>query len=136
MTLRDVSLVDKDVTVAIVKIEHVDSEKMVFLTIKRLKTWGKFFDNRLNKAADSSKGRFLTSQRAFDLLSDSPSCLEIFFLRRNDAFWDQIRGTPNRTKKWTRINFHFLEHPLMNFILPLSTISTYGMNLEEIGHQT
>ena len=37
MTLRDVSLVDKDVTVAIVKIEHVDSEKMVFLTIKRLK---------------------------------------------------------------------------------------------------
>ncbi len=49
MTLRDVSLVDKDVTVAIVKIEHVDSEKMVFLTIKRLKTWGKFFDNRLYK---------------------------------------------------------------------------------------
>ncbi len=81
MTLRDVSLVDKDVTVAIVKIEHVDSEKMVFLTIKRLKTWGKFFDNRLNKAADSSKGRFLTSQRAFDLLSDSPSRLENLFFK-------------------------------------------------------
>ncbi len=86
MTLRDVSLVDKDVTVAIVKIEHVDSEKMVFLSIKKVKIWGKFFDNKLNKAADSTEWRFLTSRRAFDSLSDSPSRLGNFFKDETTCF--------------------------------------------------
>ena len=95
---QNASLVDKDVTVAIVKIEQVDSEKMEFLDYQKVKFWGRFFSNQLNKAAISSKGRFLTSRRAFDLLSDSTSRLE-FFLKDETAFFGIKSKEPQKGLK-------------------------------------
>ncbi len=58
-----------------------------------------------------------------------------FFSRRNSVFWDQIKGTPKRTQKWTRFNFHYFEYPIINFIIPLDTMRNYEPSLRKIGHQ-